>query len=351
MYRVHEFAELAGVTVKALHHYDRIGLLRPQRSAAGYRIYVDRDLERLEQIVALRFIGLPLKQIKALLDREALELPAALRLQRSVLQEKRQLLDRALSAIGKAEEAIRAGRSAGAAVLKKIIEAMEMQTDMEFMKNYYRNEAWTRFQERHPVWPSEAWRDLFRDIEASLGEDPEGEKAQALAARWRELRLQDAGADRRIHAGLIKAWRDRKYWPEAAQRRFADFPLDEISAFVAKAFGCYRKRRYGEIALAKQLERFTAEERERLPLACVGLYFNLAEALDEDPRSEKAQALAARWMELTENGTGSVTGSKEDYEKLIRWMQGWPPDLQKEIAALDMERIGGFVLQALTCTA
>ncbi len=64
-YRIHEFARLAGVTVKALHHYDRLGLLQPGRTEAGYRVYCERDLETLEQIVALRFLGIPLKQIRS----------------------------------------------------------------------------------------------------------------------------------------------------------------------------------------------------------------------------------------------------------------------------------------------
>jgi MerR family transcriptional regulator, thiopeptide resistance regulator len=45
---------LAGVSVRALHHYDRLGLLKPRRTEARYRLYCNRDLERLEQIVALR---------------------------------------------------------------------------------------------------------------------------------------------------------------------------------------------------------------------------------------------------------------------------------------------------------
>jgi DNA-binding transcriptional MerR regulator len=54
LYRAKEFADLAGVTVRALHHYDRLGLLRPkQRSQAGYRLYGLRDFARLEQIVVL----------------------------------------------------------------------------------------------------------------------------------------------------------------------------------------------------------------------------------------------------------------------------------------------------------
>jgi hypothetical protein len=61
-YRIQEFAELTGVTVKALHHYDRLGLLKPQRALSGYRLYVERDLERLEQILALKFLGFPLQR-------------------------------------------------------------------------------------------------------------------------------------------------------------------------------------------------------------------------------------------------------------------------------------------------
>jgi DNA-binding transcriptional MerR regulator len=99
LYHVQEFAELAGVTVRALHHYDRLGLLKPRRTQAGYRLYGLRDLERLEQIVALKFLGIPLKQIRTLFSREAHALPEALRMQRRVLEEKRRLLDSAINAI------------------------------------------------------------------------------------------------------------------------------------------------------------------------------------------------------------------------------------------------------------
>ena len=63
MYQIQEFAQLAGVTVRALHHYDPLGLLRPRRTPSRYRLYSDSDLERLEQIAALKFLGVSLKQI------------------------------------------------------------------------------------------------------------------------------------------------------------------------------------------------------------------------------------------------------------------------------------------------
>jgi len=352
-YRVREFAERAGVTVKALHHYDRLGLLKPQRTDAGYRIYVDRDLERLEQIVALKFIGLPLKQIKVLLDCDSLQLPAALRLQHAELEDKRRLLDRAIAAMANAEKALESGKPADAGILKKIIEVIDMHSAMptgtEFMKNYYREEAWARFQERHHVWPSQAWSDLFGDISASLHEDPESEKAQALAMRWRALRVSDAGGDPRIHGGLIKAWADSKYWPEAAQQCFSAFDLHEISAFIVRVCATYRQRNYGDLPVAKQLDQFPPEDRERMPLASASLYFTIAESFDEDPAGEKAQALALRWMELVESRTGFKTAgrSNKDYEALVQRMQQWPSAFVQQLAALDHEKISAFILNAM----
>jgi len=83
MYRAHQFAELAGITVRTLHHYDRLGLLKPKRrTAAGYRLYEDRDLERLEQVVALKYLGMSLRQILSLLNGGPLGLQEALRMQR-----------------------------------------------------------------------------------------------------------------------------------------------------------------------------------------------------------------------------------------------------------------------------
>ena len=102
-YKIHDFAKLAGVTVKALHHYDRLGLLTAKRTNSGYRAYLDSDLERLEQIVALKYLGLPLKQIKTLLDCAPLALPDALRAQRLALEERHKLPERAIRAIHAAE--------------------------------------------------------------------------------------------------------------------------------------------------------------------------------------------------------------------------------------------------------
>ena len=88
-YRVHEFAALTGVSVRALHHCDRLGLLKPRRATSQYRIYVAQDVAVLEQIVALKFIGISLRDIKRLLRTQTEELQPVLAAQRAVLEEKR----------------------------------------------------------------------------------------------------------------------------------------------------------------------------------------------------------------------------------------------------------------------
>ncbi len=101
MYTVGELARLTGVTVRALHHYDAIGLVRPsQRSAAGYRLYGDADVLRLQQVLLFRELGLPLDAIAgAIAEADPLEL---LRHHRAALLEKRGRLDAIVASVDRA---------------------------------------------------------------------------------------------------------------------------------------------------------------------------------------------------------------------------------------------------------
>src|ERR671916_3416269 len=100
-YRVGEVAALTHVSVRTLHHYDRIGLLRPaQHSAASYRMYGESELLRLQQILTLRYLGFPLKRIGDLLDRDDFNLVASLRVQRHALRDRIAELERISAAIG-----------------------------------------------------------------------------------------------------------------------------------------------------------------------------------------------------------------------------------------------------------
>ena len=92
-YRVGELAAITGVTVRTLQYYDRLGLLRPRRSQAGYRLYSDADLEAVRLIRVLKLVGLSLKKIRTMVRGRPAELADALRAQRGMLKTRRSTLD------------------------------------------------------------------------------------------------------------------------------------------------------------------------------------------------------------------------------------------------------------------
>jgi DNA-binding transcriptional MerR regulator len=246
MLQAQQFAELAGVTVRTLHHYDRLGLLRARRTEAGYRMYRESDLERLEQIVALKFVGLPLKRIKTLLDRDNFELAEALPRQRQVLEAKRKLIDRAIQAIQDAERTLATGQRPDAAILKKIIEVIEMQDNPNWSEKYYSQEALEKLKAREwtPEMQAETtkkWNDLFRDVEAALDEDPAGAKGQALAARWGALILAFTGGDPEVTRGLNNVWKDPSGLPKETQENMKPYINPKVHEFIQKAFAAGKK--------------------------------------------------------------------------------------------------------------
>src|SRR5262249_15372981 len=145
-----EFAELTGVTVRTLHHYDRLGLLKPSgRTTGGDRLYNERDFARLQQIVTLKFIGFPFKQIKDILADNRFDLQTTLRLQRLILEQKRSRLDIAVKAIEKAEAVVEGGGELDWETFKTIIEVINMQNDMEWVKKYYTEEQLKELASRY----------------------------------------------------------------------------------------------------------------------------------------------------------------------------------------------------------
>jgi MerR family transcriptional regulator, thiopeptide resistance regulator len=105
-YTVGQVAQLAGVTVRTLHHYDEIGLLSPSgRTSTGYRRYDDADLDRLQQILFYRELGFPLEEIATILDDPQASPTAHLRRQHELLTVRIKRLEEMVTAIEFAMEA------------------------------------------------------------------------------------------------------------------------------------------------------------------------------------------------------------------------------------------------------
>jgi DNA-binding transcriptional MerR regulator len=323
-YRVHEFAELSGVTVKALHHYDRLGLLKPARTHTGYRVYTAAHLARLEQVLALKALGMPLKDIRAILDRDPLPLRATFRQQREVLESRRQALDRAIDALARAEEAIERDVTMETQILQQVIRAMNTQ-DVEAMRQYYTDEAWEQWKQYYDDWPSPEWRDLYREIGATLEIDPAGERAQALADRYMTMaKRSPAGA---IRTGLVRAWIDREHWPPSLKRRLVEFDVERVTEFVNEALWIRWDREREDRARKGEVPPRASPSRR-------ALFREWASLVGTDPHAPAAQSLAVQWRELLERETGGDDELKADMRRAFRGRQAWPTGMKRYFASL-----------------
>ncbi len=242
-YQPHEFAKRSRVTVRTLHHYDRIGLLKPsEHTGVGFRLYRDDDFARLQQIVTLKFIGFSLKEIKRLLERKGSGLPTALHAQRKTLEEKRRHLDTAIQAIAKAESIAASRAKPDWETFQKITEAIQMQTDNDVMKKYYSEEARQLIAERQAMWSPELqeevtakWTALIKDVEAAAASDmdPTSPAAQEPLDRQAKLVEGFTGGHAVIQEGLGKLWADQANWPDEMKKQVFE-PFAERGVAAAR---------------------------------------------------------------------------------------------------------------------
>jgi DNA-binding transcriptional MerR regulator len=244
-YQAHEFARLAGVTVRALHHYDRLGLLKPSgRSSAGYRLYAGEDFARLQQIVTLKFIGFTLREIKKLIA--GADLSTALRVQRAILEQKQRQLDQAIQAVSEALRMPVPRRGANWQAFANVIQRIQMQTNNEWAKQYYNEEAQKTLADRGKLWSpelqervSQEWMNLLAEIKAAMakGLKPESAEAQALADRWDKLIEGFTGGHAGIREGVGRVWANADKLPAEVQgnmQPFKDAMNSEVTDYIAK---------------------------------------------------------------------------------------------------------------------
>ena len=100
MMTVKELSKRTGIRVRTLHYYDEIGVFSPTgKSEAGYRLYDDKALETLQQILFFREFDIPLKEIKSIMDTPNLDRNQVLQMQRGMLEAKRERIARFISSI------------------------------------------------------------------------------------------------------------------------------------------------------------------------------------------------------------------------------------------------------------
>ncbi|MCR8632026.1 MerR family transcriptional regulator [Paenibacillus radicis (ex Xue et al. 2023)] len=135
-YHTNEFAKKTSDTVRTLQYYDKKGVLSPSEyTQAGYRLYSNEDLVKMQHILALKYLGFSLIQIKNLIQTGPQQFPAALQTQKDMLLEKRAQLDSIIHAIQETEKMVEGGEVDYYSIVK-IMEVMQMKLRPEWVNKY-----------------------------------------------------------------------------------------------------------------------------------------------------------------------------------------------------------------------
>lgn len=252
-YTVGSLAKLAGVTVRALHHYEDEGLLHPERSTSGYRRYGATDVERLQQILLLRSCGLSLGAIRDALADDRFDFRTALVDHLATLRARQKELE---TLVGTVEKTIASLEGRCTMTDEERFEGMKARAIAENEERYgaevrqaYGDAAMDAANERMAGMSQEEWGDA-KALEAAILEqltaakatgDPTGEAARklcAMHARWLQMHWGEGAYSPAAHAALAEGYvadpRFTAYYDEAAGEGATAFLRDALIAWCAE---------------------------------------------------------------------------------------------------------------------
>ncbi len=241
--KVGELAKRTGVSVRALHHYDQIGLLSPShRTEAGYRLYEASDIVRLQQIKSLQQLGFSLEEIRDCLEQPDFSPLGVIELHLARLREQIKLQRKLLYRLEAIAERL---RSAGEASVEDFINAIEVTT---MLGKYYTTEQMEQLKERGHVLGEERihqaeaeWKELFEQyrVEMEKGTDPASEPVQALARKSQSLIQEFTGGDPGIEKSLSRMYKEEGAQGVMSQR---GFHLDQsVVDYMSKAMAALKQ--------------------------------------------------------------------------------------------------------------
>jgi DNA-binding transcriptional MerR regulator len=196
-YLVREFSRLTHVTVRALHYYDAIGLLpAATHTPGGARLYTEKDLLRLQQIITLKFMGFSLAEIRRLLEQPGFSVRKALEVQARAVDEEIARLRQASRALRQSIALLERRRRFDWKKIITIMEAIRMSEDKktEWAEEFFSPEDRKAFEQASRAYTPEQmeayqkkWAELLAEVEKNLDLDPADPKARDLARRWKAL--------------------------------------------------------------------------------------------------------------------------------------------------------------------
>jgi len=235
-YQVKEVALLTGMSVRALHHYDEIGLLVPStRTGSGYRLYDDGDLLRLQQILIGRELGMPLEEIKRSLDDPDFDRRAALERQRKELAAR---ADRTAAMLRAVNAALATLTDEGGRTMKEMSKEEITVLFDGFDPSLYEDEVKQRWGK------TDAYKESAQRTSKYTQADWERYKAESHAIMTDAARLFHSGASAEGDEAMAVAERhrlslDRWFYPCAPEMHAGLAEMYEADARFAKSIDQY----------------------------------------------------------------------------------------------------------------
>lgn len=248
-YTPKQLASISGVTVRTLHHYDQIGLLVPNRSKNGYRSYSHADVERLQQILLYRSMGLELSEIGRMLESPDYEAAAALRNHLHILIARKTQLDMLIDTVRKTVESLEGGsemtdeerfeglkretiaqneQAYGAEARKRFGDKVVDEANAKLMR--MGESEWTDIMELEEAIK----RQLSAAMETKDASGPEAAELVRMHARWLQAHWPDGVYSPETHRGMADGYladqRFIAYYDEACGEGATQFLHDAIHA-------------------------------------------------------------------------------------------------------------------------
>ena len=250
-YQVRDVARLTGVSIRTLHHYDSIGLLVPSgRTPAGYRLYVEADLLRLQQILIGRELGLSLEEIRKSLDDPRFDRKAALLDQRQRLRDRATHTEAMIRAIDAALAAL-GGRTTGEMHMADLFEGFNpAQYEEEARSQWGTTDAFAEAQKRTQRYTPDDWKALqveqsavYSDAYAALkaGTPASSTEAMDIAERHRlSIDRWFYPCSHEMHRGLASMYESDERFRQSIEQHGAG-----LTAFLAQAIRANTARARG----------------------------------------------------------------------------------------------------------
>ncbi len=198
-YKVKEVATMAGVSVRTLHHYDSIGLLEPESvSPAGYRLYTEKDLERLQQILFFKELDFSLEEIKSIIHSPGFDRLKALQTHKALLLMKKQRLENIIQAVEKTIHASKGGKSMDKKAMFHAFDMSEIEKHQEryaeeARQKYGHTDAYKESQKRTSRYTKEDWArimqrsdEIHSRLAALMDKEPSHPEVQEAIGQWRQ---------------------------------------------------------------------------------------------------------------------------------------------------------------------